>query len=269
MARWSLDNISWEKFDRSKVTPELLALAKAAALVEYNGSDYATYLKSIFANDPDFQNEADRWAVEEVQHGAALARWAKIADPSFDFEGAFGKFTDHIKIPLEAKESVRGSRAGELVARCIVESGTSSYYTALSEAADEPVLKEICRNIAADELRHYKLFYEYLRHYLDKEGIGRWQRLKIALGRIFESEDDELTYAYYAANEPHAQFDRKYFASIYAKRAYSYYRRHHIERGIAMVLKAVGLTPNGRLQRTLSEIAWRFMSWRAGRGQAA
>ena len=183
--------------------------------------------------------------------------------------GAFAKFVDHIKIPVNAAESIRGSRTGELVARCIVETGTSSYYTALSEAAEEPVLKEICRKIAADELRHYKLFYNYLHAYLDKEKIGRWHRLKIALGRIWESEDDELTYAYYAANEPHKQFDRKYFASLYAKRAYSYYRRHHIERGIAMALKAIGLTPNGQLHRWMSAVAWGFMSWRAGRGQTA
>ena len=58
--------------------------------------------------------------------------------------------------------SRRGSRAGELVARCVVEIGTSAYYTALREAAQEPVLQEICRHIAADELRHYRLFYKHL-----------------------------------------------------------------------------------------------------------
>ena len=61
-----------------------------------------------------------------------------------------------------AWRSSRGSRCGELVARCIVETGTSSYDTALMDAVEEPVLKEICRNIAADELRHYKLFYDHV-----------------------------------------------------------------------------------------------------------
>src|SRR5258708_25612692 len=51
----------------------------------------------------------------------------------------------------------------EMVARCVVEIGTSAYYTALREAAAEPVLQEICRHIAADELRHYRLFYKNLR----------------------------------------------------------------------------------------------------------
>ncbi|MEQ8266944.1 MAG: hypothetical protein RH982_07095 [Parvibaculum sp.] len=34
-------------------------------------------------------------------------------------------------IPLDAVQSVRGSRGGELIARCVVESGTSSCYTAI------------------------------------------------------------------------------------------------------------------------------------------
>ena len=268
MTHWSLDTVSWDKFDPSKVTPELLALAKAAALVEYNGGDYGDYLQGVFADDPKFREETIRWSREEVQHGAALARWAEMADPSFDFAAAFKKFTGHCKIPTDAKISVRGSKAGELIARCIVETGTSSYYTALSEATNEPVLKEICRNIAADELRHYKLFYIHLRRYLDKEKIGKWGRMKIAFGRILESEDDELTYAYYAANSSGGKFDRKYYAAIYSRKAYSYYRRHHIERGISMILKAIGLTPNGKLQKGLTSIAWRFMNWRIKRPMA-
>ena len=58
--------------------------------------------------------------------------------------------------------SIRGSKRGEMIARCVVESGTSSYYSAIRDATDEPVLKEIAGRIAADEYRHYKLFYETL-----------------------------------------------------------------------------------------------------------
>jgi len=54
---------------------------------------------------------------------------------------------------------VRGSRSGELIARCVVETGTSSYYTAIADATDEPLLKTYAGHIASDELRHYKLFY--------------------------------------------------------------------------------------------------------------
>ena len=114
-------------------------------MVEANGGDYATYLCNVFHDDPLFQAAARSWAGEEVQHGLALARWAALADPEFDFDACFRRFTDGYKIAVDADRSIRGSRSGELVARCIVETGTSSYYTALMEAADEPVLKEIFR----------------------------------------------------------------------------------------------------------------------------
>ena len=51
----------------------------------------------------------------------------------------------------------------------------------------------------------------------------------------------------------------------YARRAYALYRPHHVERGVAMLLKAVGLTPNGRLGLLASRLAWRAMRYRAAR----
>ena len=132
---WRLEDVSWDRFQGDKVDPELLKVIKAASLVEFNGADYATYLCNVFQGDEEFQSAAKAWAEEEVQHGQALARWAELADPDFDFAASFKRFTDGYSIPLEAQSSVRGSRSGELVARCIVEVGTSSYYSALGEAA--------------------------------------------------------------------------------------------------------------------------------------
>ena len=265
MGGWTLDDIRWDGFERDKLDPELVRIVKAASLVEQNGGAYAHHLCRIFADDPDFQETARRWGEEEIQHGRALARWAAIADPSFDFDAAFARFQEGFKVDFDAAKSRRGSRSGEMVARCIVEVGTSSYYTALREAAAEPVLKEICRHIAADELRHYRLFHKNLGRCLARERMGRWARLKIALGRVAESEDDELAYAYYAANEADRPYRRRDYSRAYARRAYALYKPHHVERGVAMLLKAAGLTPNGRLSRLASSLAWWAVRYRAGR----
>jgi rubrerythrin len=265
MTHWTLDEIRWDGFDAAKVDADLLKIIKAASLVEHNGRVYARYLRNVFADDEAFKQVAEDWGEEEVQHGQALARWAKLADPAFDFDRAFALFAENITLPTVAR-SVRGSRSGELVARCIVEVGTSSYYSALSAAAHEPVLRAICKNIAADELRHYKLFYRNLKRYLAHERIGPLRRLYVAARRIFESEDDELAFAYYAAN--HASdgpYDRKLYKAAYARRAYGYYRPSHLERSMAMVLKAAGLTPNGRLCQILTQAAAWFMRYRCQR----
>jgi hypothetical protein len=265
MGSWTLDDIPWDRFDRTKLDPEIVRIVKAASLVEHNGAAYAHHLCRIFADDAAFQETARRWGEEEVQHGQALARWATLADPQFDFAKAFARFQAGFQVDFNSDRSRRGSRAGEMVARCIVEIGTSTYYTALREAAAELVLREICRHIAADELRHYRLFYKNLDRVLAKERIGRIGRLRVALGRVVESEDDELAYAYYAANEGELPYDRRRCVSAYARRAFALYRPHHVERGVAMLLKAVGLTPNGPLGRIAGRLAWRAIRYRAAR----
>jgi rubrerythrin len=265
MSHWTLDDIPWGSFDPAKVDPDLLKLAKAAAMVEKNGLDYAAYLGNVFPDDDAFRRVAEHWAIEEVQHGDALGRWAEMADPAFDFATAFGKFRDGYQLPLDAMTSVRGSRPGELVARCVVEVGTSSYYTSLAEAAEEPVLKAICEHIAADELRHYNLFYSYLCRYLETEGLSRWGRLKVAFARMVETEDDELAYAYYAANGGDEPYDRNTFNRQYVQRAYRYYNAPIIERGIAMTMKAAGFKDDGFAAAALSKAATRFMAFRQRR----
>ncbi len=262
-APWSLDDIPWKDFEPAKVDPDLLRIAKAASLVERNANDYAIYLCNIFDDNPEFQKIVHQWAREEEQHGEALRRWVEMADANFDFEKSFRRFTEGFRIPIDADRSVRGSRTGELIARCVVEVGTSSYYSALADTSEEPVLEKICRNIASDEFRHYKLFYTYMQHYYPKDRPSIFARLRIALGRILESEDDELAYAYFCANDEAEPYVRKESSSEYMRRAYRCYKPQHLERAIAMTMKASRLPLNDRLLRGLAWMAHRFLRWRA------
>lgn len=266
MKHWRIEQVAWDRFDPSKLDPGVVPLVKAAAMVERNGDDYALYLKSVFRDDPDFQQAAENWAVEEIQHGDALGKWAMLADPAWDFHAAFARYRESFKIDTKADASIRGSRTGELIARCMVETGTSSYYTALGEASEEPVLKEICRQIAADEYRHFKLFYDHMKRYLARENLTFVQRLKVAAGRIGESEDDELAYAYHCGNEPvGTPYDHDRCIAAYMGRAMTHYRFRHVERGMGMIFKSIGLEPRGRLSDLAAKGAWRLLQWRRER----
>jgi hypothetical protein len=266
MKHWHLENVAWDRFDPSKVEAAHVPLVKAAAMVERNGRDYSLYLGRVFADDPAFRDAADYWADEEVQHGDALGRWAMLADPSWDYQAAFRRYRAGYTLPLDAESSIRGSRTGELIARCMVETGTSSYYTALGEATQEPVLKVICKNIAADEYRHFKLFYDHMKRYLARENIGVLRRLRIALGRIGESEDDELAFAYHCGTEPETEeYQHARCIAAYMSQAIAFYRFRHVERGTGMVLKAVGLPPRGRLSDLSAKAAWQLVQWRRRR----
>jgi hypothetical protein len=148
----------------------------------------------------------------------------------------------------------------------MVETGTSSYYTALGEATEEPVLRQVCRLIAADEFRHYKLFYDHMRRYLSRERIGLLHRLRIAAGRVGESEDDELAYAWHCGNEAaDLAYEHDRCSASYMARAMTFYRFRHVERGMGMIFKAVGLPPRGLLSDLSAKGAWRLMQWRQRR----
>lgn len=255
---WQLADLPWQDFTLEAVNPDHVSLIKCACLVEHNSDEYARYLSDIFHDAPATQALMRQWAAEEVQHGEALRRYAKLADPSFDFDVSFAKFTDKIQLPSEINESIRGSRVGEMVSRCVIETGTSSFYTAIKDASGEPLLRAICQRLAADEFRHYKLFYNILQQYLPTEQISKLQRLKIAITRLQESSDDELAYAYYIAHDPEQMmsYDRQACLSQYFHHIQQIYRPLHIQKMTKMIFKAAGMRPYPPVQRLTNGIAW-------------
>lgn len=269
MKHWTLDDIPWDAFDRDKIDPDIVAVVKAASLVERNAADYVTYLSNVFADDPTFLEQVRAWGDEEVQHGDALGRWAELADPNFDYQDSFRRFSEGYRIPVDATASVRGSRVGELIARCVVETGTSSFYSALRDSTDEPVLSLLCHRIAGDEFRHYRMFLDAMNRYQSAERLSRLRRILVVLDRYREIEDDELSYAYHCANMRGKPYDRRRASAAYGSRALGRYRSAHVQRAVAMMLKPTGVSPQGRAGRLLSQLAWRYMQRQARRMRAA
>ena len=256
MTSWTLDDIPWQDFDPVKVNSDVLKVVKTAALVERNGADYGLYLDNVFHDDADFRSAAAVWAKEEEQHGLALGRWAEMADPAFNFDDAFARFKNLYRIPVESTQSVRGSCAGELCARCVVESGTSSFYSAIRDGVDEPVLRAICKRIASDEYRHYKLFSDHLARYQSIEPLSTWQRLKVVVSRFRETSDDELASAYHAGNSAEDAYDCRSANDAYAMRAMAFYTERHVRSAGYMMAQAAGLAPSGWLTRALTQLLW-------------
>ena len=151
-----------------------------------------------------------------------------------------------------------------MIARCVVESGTSSYYSAIRDATEEPVLKEIAGRVAADEYRHYKLFYDTL-HAQAEPDISFWRKLWIALGRVRESDDDELAFAFYCANVPPEKeaimpYNRKKYSKLAGQASMTVYHRKHIQKLVQMVIKVVGANPHGWLANLAEALLWRRLA---------
>ena len=267
MRHWNLDSIPWDRFDPARVDPQLLALARGACLVEFNADAYTDYLCRVFDDDSELQTQFHAWSEEEKQHGLALKKWVELADPAFDFERSLALFRSaYQQVPDEGGDSVRGSRARELAARCIVETGTSSYYSALRDASDEPVLKEICRLIALDEVRHFKMFREPLdRKYGPQERLGRLSRFKVVAGRILETSDEELSFAYRAGNFPDVAIEparSKEYSAEFMKKISRLYQPEHYQMILGLTTKVVGIRINQRIRRLLAYVGYRLLRFR-------
>jgi len=79
-----------------------------------------------------------------------------------------------------------------------------------------------------------------------------------------EAEDDELSYAYYAANAaPDAPYERERYNKAYMRRAFEYYSPKQIERAVSMTWKASGLNPQGRFANLAARAAWRYVRYKA------
>lgn len=260
---WNFEDINWSLFDPRKVNPEILKLIKAGSVIEHNGSDYGRYLKNVFASDYQLQMEIEGWSKDEIKHGKVLAEWVKLADPTFNFEDRFNAYVKGFPIDTDAKESIRGSCAAELLTRCMVEIGTSSFYTAVKDRTEEPLLKQICGKIAADELRHYKLFYTHFKRYQVKEKLNFFKRFKVTMTRLLEDQDDELPFSYYIANCETAPYNRKRYTKIYGRILYGCYQKSHVNQGMALFCKAIGANPQGWLQKFLSFVVYRAMASKA------
>jgi hypothetical protein len=267
MAHWDLDTISWDSFDLSRVNAQLLAFARGACLVEFNADTYTDYLCRVFGDDAELQSQLRAWGEEEKQHGLALKSWVELADPSFDFLHSLSVFrAAYQQLPDDGDDSVRGSEARELVARCMVESGTTSYYSALRDAAEEPVFKEICRLISLDEVRHFNLFRKALDNkYGPKENLRFPSRFKVVVGRMLETSDEELSFAYRAGNFPHELIDQsrvKEYSDDFMRRIAQLYEPEHYRLIVSLTMKVLGIDAGRRLRMILSHMAHRFLRYR-------
>jgi hypothetical protein len=267
-ARFDLNDLPMEDFAPELVDPISLSLAKGASLVEFNAGDYVEYLNQVFAGDPDFLEKIREWGEEERQHGSALAAWCRLADAEFDFDAAMKRFTDAYRVPQAQGGSLRGSQARELIARCVIESGTTMFYTALRDFTKEPLLRAICGKIAADEVHHYQLFKSHLSR--QTEGNGKLSLAKTIFERAMETDDEELSFAWIAANQgqPLDPARKVEYAKDYMAVAVKIMRPKHFQHCTQMILKAGGFSAQPWVTKPMSRVLHKTLAWKA-RGGAA
>ncbi|MFZ4054706.1 MAG: ferritin-like domain-containing protein [Polynucleobacter sp.] len=192
-AKWDLGAIPWDQLDTSLVRDreDLFYLVTAASFIEIAADLYSNNLALYFAEDREIVEWLESsWQKEEVRHGTTLRNYAQHAWPHFDWDSAYSKFfADYSrKCIISAYEP---THVLEMVARCVVETGTATFYQSLATQTNEPVLKGIALAIRAEEINHYKHFYAYFKK-LNVDCItNRWQIFGAVFRRVLEARKDD------------------------------------------------------------------------------
>jgi len=246
-APWSLEEIPYHKIPVEQIRPNrhLFHLITSASFVEITSDLYTRNLVEFFSDDAEVVRWLqEEWEPEELQHGAALRRYVETIWPEFDwataYEKYFGEYSPHCGVAKFAP-----TRSLELAGRCVVETGTASFYRMLEAFSPEPVLQEIVHNISLDEVRHYKYFYQYFKKYAEIDKTSPIDVFSILWSRTTEINSQDaffaFKHAYLGANGPEARFQNKDYG-LFREGVRKVARQHFPhEMAIKMLLKPLGL----------------------------
>jgi rubrerythrin len=192
-AHWKIEDLDFSRIARAEVRQDenLFYLVASASFIESGSDLYTQNLVDFFRGDDEVTAWlADYWEAEELQHGKALRAYVSHVWPEFDWETAYRGFLEEYATYCKV-ELLSPTRGLELAARCVVETGTASYYRALARATTEPVLRDLAGRIAADEVSHYKHFYRFFRRYRQEEKLGRIRVMGIIGRRTLELKSED------------------------------------------------------------------------------
>ena len=194
---WKIADLDFSKIDIAQVRPDenLFYLVTCASFVESGSDLYTQNLVDYYGDEPEISSWLrEQWEVEELQHGQALRAYVEHIWPEFDWPAAYANFLSEYSSYCKV-ELLEPSKGLEMVARCVVEAGTATFYGALSRSTSEPVLKDLASRIAKDEVNHYKHFFRYFRRFRQNEGLRRHRIFGALRRRTMEMKNEDAACA--------------------------------------------------------------------------
>jgi rubrerythrin len=168
-ARWDFHGLPWDKLDRKKLSDDMIHNVKTAAFGELTTFTATESFMKLFRSDIDFTQWLAVWFYEETKHPLSLIRYL----------GALGITTDDSFIHHGREISpMLQDRVVMLVSNICSEIAANTLYNHCTKAVEEPLLKEILRNLGRDEMRHSNGFQFYLRKTLARSEDLDTERLK-------------------------------------------------------------------------------------------
>lgn len=212
-----------------------------ASFIEITSNVYEKNLSVYYRDDAStVQWLEDVWEPEEIQHGESLKKYIETVWPEFDWERHYETFLKNY-LPLCTVESLEPTKAKEMIARMVVETGTSTFYKAMANYAEElgePVLEDLCRKISKDEVYHFEMFEKVFKKYKEEENLSKKEILKVLYDRLKEINNEDVKIAYEALGSDAGYDEYMRQTGTFAKKYYPY------KMAAKMFIRPLGLNDN-------------------------
>jgi len=212
-----------------------------ASFIEITSNVYEKNLNIYYKDDASTVKWLeDVWMPEEIQHGKSLKKYIETVWPEFDWKRHYEIFLENY-LPLCRLDALEPTKAREMIARMVVETGTSTFYKAMANYAKEvgePILEDLCRKISKDEVYHFEIFEQVFKKYKKEEELAKKDIIKILYDRLKEINNEDVKIAYESL-----QTDKSYNEYIkqtgnFAKKYYPY------KMATKMFIRPLGLNNN-------------------------
>lgn len=264
---WTLEWIDYSRIQIDAVhdNVDLFYLVVSASFVESGSDTYTRNLVEHYDAHPQISDWLQhQWEPEELQHGRALKTYVQTVWPDFDWDAAYAAFFDEYS-RLCTVDELEDDRALELVARCVVETGTATYYQTLRDLSAEPVLAELTEHIRTDEVQHYKHFYRYFKEINAERKLSRARILGALRRRLLElrtSDSDIALRHVWAFRQAMPGVDQEPFEQV-CQRLYQHVGAQlPMDQAVKMLLRPLALPHRMEhfIERPLTRLARRVMA---------
>lgn len=167
-ARWIFREQPWDEIDTSKVTPALIEDVKIAAYAELTTFSATAAFMQLLHDDVDFTQWLSVWFYEETKHPLALIRWlGRLGVPvAQEFIHRGRRITPMTHSPVEM-----------LTSNICSEIAANTAYNQFAKTVEEPVLVQIVKDLARDEMRHSVGFEFYCKQTIERSDDPERERL--------------------------------------------------------------------------------------------
>jgi rubrerythrin len=184
------------EIDLSLIEKDLIAkdyfiftILACASFIEISADTYSSKFVKTFSWERDIAHWLENdWKIEEEQHGHILRAYIERVWPGFEWEKAYSDFiTQYQKICASRK--LEDSPELEMMSRCVVETSTATFYSAVLKYIREPVLRQVVLEIVRDEVAHYNNFYRILKKYNNPNRLDALTALGVIWRRTLKNRD--------------------------------------------------------------------------------